>query len=88
VDTAGLALLVHFVALIRRQGREAQLIGKSENLQTLRSLQPACRYDPIIFSVLSAEAILKAPSIFSMGLFACLRPRHFPLRCWAVFTIR
>jgi phospholipid transport system transporter-binding protein len=35
VDTAGLALLVHFVALIRRQGREAQLIGKSENLQTV-----------------------------------------------------
>lgn len=34
VDTAGLALLVHFIALIRRQGREAKLIGKSENLQT------------------------------------------------------
>ncbi len=30
VDTAGLALLVHFMALIRRQGREAQLVGKSE----------------------------------------------------------
>ena len=38
VDTAGLALLVHFVALIRRQGREAQLIAKSENLQTLIGL--------------------------------------------------
>lgn len=38
VDTAGLALLVHFVALIRRQGREAQLIGKSDNLQTLIGL--------------------------------------------------
>ncbi|WP_159864622.1 MULTISPECIES: lipid asymmetry maintenance protein MlaB [unclassified Raoultella] len=38
VDTAGLALLVHFVALIRRQGREAQLIGKSDNLQTLVGL--------------------------------------------------
>ena len=38
VDTAGLALLVHFVALIRRQGREAQLVGKSENLQTLIGL--------------------------------------------------
>lgn len=38
VDTAGLALLVHFVALIRRQGREAQLIGKSDNLQTLIAL--------------------------------------------------
>ncbi|MEY7842258.1 lipid asymmetry maintenance protein MlaB [Klebsiella africana] len=38
VDTAGLALLVHFVALIRRHGREAQLIGKSENLQTLIGL--------------------------------------------------
>ncbi|MGK3472343.1 hypothetical protein ACSLOS_30370, partial [Klebsiella pneumoniae] len=36
--TAGLALLVHFVALIRRQGREAQLVGKSENLQTLIGL--------------------------------------------------
>ena len=33
-----LALLVHFVALIRRQGREAQLIAKSENLQTLIGL--------------------------------------------------
>ncbi|EIY5133836.1 lipid asymmetry maintenance protein MlaB [Klebsiella quasipneumoniae] len=38
VDTAGLALLMHFVALIRRQGREARLIGKSENLQTLVGL--------------------------------------------------
>ncbi|WP_200995622.1 STAS domain-containing protein [Klebsiella pneumoniae] len=38
VDTAGLALLVHFVALIRRQGRKAQLVGKSENLQTLIGL--------------------------------------------------
>ena len=59
VDTAGLALLVHFMALIRRQGREAQLVGKSENLHPvpggrrgrLRSLQPACRSDLIIFSV-------------------------------------
>ncbi|MBN0077686.1 phospholipid ABC transporter substrate-binding protein, partial [Pseudomonas aeruginosa] len=33
-----LALLVHFMALIRRQGREAQLVGKSENLQTLIGL--------------------------------------------------
>ena len=38
VDSAGVALLVHFVALIRRQGKEAQLVGKSENLQTLVSL--------------------------------------------------
>ena len=38
VDTAGLALLVHFVARIRRQGRKAQLVGKSENLQTLIGL--------------------------------------------------
>ncbi|HAT1609897.1 TPA: lipid asymmetry maintenance protein MlaB [Raoultella planticola] len=38
VDTAGLALLMHFVALIRQQGREAKLIGKSDNLQTLASL--------------------------------------------------
>ncbi|MCF6664624.1 lipid asymmetry maintenance protein MlaB [Raoultella ornithinolytica] len=38
VDTAGLALLMHFVALIRHQGREAKLIGKSDNLQTLASL--------------------------------------------------
>ena len=35
VDTAGLALLVHFIALVRRQGGEAKLTGKSENLQTL-----------------------------------------------------
>ena len=38
VDTAGLALLVHFVALIRHQGLEATLTGKSDNLQTLVSL--------------------------------------------------
>lgn len=38
VDTAGLALLMHFVALIRHQGGEAKLIGKSDNLQTLVSL--------------------------------------------------
>ncbi|WEF28633.1 lipid asymmetry maintenance protein MlaB [Klebsiella aerogenes] len=38
VDSAGVALLVHFVALIRRQGKEVQLVGKSENLQTLVSL--------------------------------------------------
>ncbi len=38
VDSAGVALLVHFVALIRRQGKAAQLVGKSENLQTLVSL--------------------------------------------------
>ncbi|MBA7844978.1 lipid asymmetry maintenance protein MlaB [Klebsiella sp. RHBSTW-00484] len=38
VDTAGLALLVHFIALIRRQGRAAQLMGKSENVQTLIGL--------------------------------------------------
>jgi phospholipid transport system transporter-binding protein len=37
VDTAAWRC-VHFVALIRRQGREAQLIGKSENLQTLVGL--------------------------------------------------
>lgn len=35
VDTAGLALLAHFIALVRRQGGEAKLTGKSENLQTL-----------------------------------------------------
>ena len=38
VDTAGLALLVHLCALIRRQGKEAELRGKSENLQTLVQL--------------------------------------------------
>ncbi|MFH3432763.1 lipid asymmetry maintenance protein MlaB [Klebsiella aerogenes] len=38
VDSAGVALLVHFVALARRQGKTAQVVGKSENLQTLVSL--------------------------------------------------
>ena len=38
VDSAGVALLVHFVALVRRQGKTAQVVGKSENLQTLVSL--------------------------------------------------
>lgn len=30
IDTAGLALLVHFIVLIRRQGREVKFTGKSE----------------------------------------------------------
>jgi phospholipid transport system transporter-binding protein len=30
VDTAGLALLVHFIALIRRQGGEAKLTGRAK----------------------------------------------------------
>ncbi|EHM49451.1 lipid asymmetry maintenance protein MlaB [Yokenella regensburgei] len=38
VDTAGLALLIHLIADIRAQGREASVIGKSENLQTLIQL--------------------------------------------------
>lgn len=35
IDTAGLALLVHFIARVRQQGGDVKLIGKSENLQTL-----------------------------------------------------
>lgn len=38
IDTAGLALLVHFIVLIRRQGREVKFIGKSEKMQTLVNL--------------------------------------------------
>ncbi|STW86797.1 sulfate transporter [Klebsiella pneumoniae] len=52
VDTAGLALLVHFVALIRRQGR-GSAAGRQERkpANADRSLQPTCRSDLIIFSV-------------------------------------
>ena len=52
VDTAGLALLVHFVALIRRQG-PGSAAGRQERkpANADRSLQPACRSDLIIFSV-------------------------------------
>ena len=38
VDTAGLALLVHLVELIRVQGRTPSLEGVSEKLVTLKSL--------------------------------------------------
>ncbi|ALR78268.1 lipid asymmetry maintenance protein MlaB [[Enterobacter] lignolyticus] len=38
VDTAGVALLVHFVALIRAQGKTPEIVGKSEKMQTLVQL--------------------------------------------------
>lgn len=38
VDTAGLALLIHLVALGRKQGREVILQGASDKLQTLVKL--------------------------------------------------
>lgn len=38
VDTAGLALLVHLVELIRSQGRTVTLEGVSEKLTTLKGL--------------------------------------------------
>ena len=38
VDTAGLALLVHLVELIRSQGRTANLEGVSEKVATLKGL--------------------------------------------------
>lgn len=38
VDTAGLALLVHLVDLIRSQGREVSLQGVSEKVATLKGL--------------------------------------------------
>ncbi|BBV64134.1 lipid asymmetry maintenance protein MlaB [Kluyvera ascorbata] len=38
VDTAGLALLVHLVELIRAQGRTPSLEGVSEKVATLKSL--------------------------------------------------
>ncbi|VEB95243.1 Probable phospholipid ABC transporter-binding protein mlaB [Cedecea lapagei] len=38
VDTAGLALLIHLVALVSRQGRQVELHGASENLRTLAQL--------------------------------------------------
>ncbi len=38
VDTAGLALLIHLVALARKQGSELVLQGASDKLQTLVKL--------------------------------------------------
>lgn len=38
VDTAGVALLVHLVALIRDQGRTVSIEGKSEKMKTLVEL--------------------------------------------------
>lgn len=38
VDTAGLALLMHFIELIRSQGRNVVLEGVSEKVATLKGL--------------------------------------------------
>lgn len=38
VDTAGVALLMHLVALGKQQGREVNLAGLSENVATLAAL--------------------------------------------------
>jgi len=38
VDTAGVALLMHLVALIRKQGRSVTVTGKSEKMNTLVQL--------------------------------------------------
>ncbi|WP_435955481.1 lipid asymmetry maintenance protein MlaB [Dryocola sp. BD626] len=38
VDTAGLALIIHLVALARKQGSEVALRGASDKLQTLVKL--------------------------------------------------
>ncbi|MGL5698465.1 MAG: lipid asymmetry maintenance protein MlaB [Kluyvera sp.] len=38
VDTAGLALLIHLIDLIRSQGRTVRLEGVSEKLATLKGL--------------------------------------------------
>ncbi|MBB1202521.1 lipid asymmetry maintenance protein MlaB [Enterobacteriaceae bacterium 89] len=38
VDSAGVALLVHLIAHIRRQGRQVKLVGVSEKMNTLVQL--------------------------------------------------
>ena len=38
IDTAGLALLIHLIALAKQQGNEVELYQISENLQTLVQL--------------------------------------------------
>lgn len=38
VDTAGVALLIHLVALIRAQGNKVTIVGKSEKMNTLVQL--------------------------------------------------
>lgn len=38
VDTAGVALLMHLVTLIRNQGRQVKVVGKSEKMNTLVQL--------------------------------------------------
>ncbi|WNP35172.1 lipid asymmetry maintenance protein MlaB [Enterobacter kobei] len=38
VDTAGVALLVHFITLVKKQGRAVKLEGVSDNVLTLAQL--------------------------------------------------
>jgi phospholipid transport system transporter-binding protein len=38
VDTAGVALLVHFIALVKKQGRAVKLEGVSDKVLTLAQL--------------------------------------------------
>ncbi|MGL4725811.1 MAG: lipid asymmetry maintenance protein MlaB [Scandinavium sp.] len=38
VDTAGVALLIHLAALIRAQGKQVNIVGKSEKMNTLVQL--------------------------------------------------
>lgn len=38
VDTAGVALLIHLVDRIRRQGRQVKIVGASEKMRTLVQL--------------------------------------------------
>ena len=74
VDTAGVALLAHLVAVGKKQGTSVTPWPSS-----IISLRTYCLVN--IFSAL----LLKALTDSSSGLFACLRRRHFALRCWACF---
>jgi phospholipid transport system transporter-binding protein len=80
VDTAGVALLVHLLPWGKSRDKR-HFTGASDNVVTLRSstIPDVCLVN--IFSALLPKAL----TVSSSGLFACLRQRHFALRCWACF---
>ena len=81
VDTAGVALLAHLVAVGKKQGTSvmARAIMSLPLPNSIICLRTSCLVN--IFSALLPKAL----TVSSSGLFACLRRRHFALRCWACF---
>jgi phospholipid transport system transporter-binding protein len=85
VDTAGVALLIHLIAQGKFRVTRFHSKGSARicrRLQHYICLRTYCLAN--FFSTLLFKASFGIPT----GLFAYLRPPHFPLRCGAVFTIR